>query len=349
MTPEKFEGLHSLLEEHLTKPYVVREPLPSRARLAITLRYLVSGMYMQDVALEFRVGISTVSATVHSTCRLLWTTLQPLYLKVATTEKWEEVARGFKEKCNFPNCVGAVDGKHVQIQAPPHSGSLYYNYKGTYSIVLLAVADSNLKYVMIDVGAYGRQSDGGTLSMSRFGKCLEGGGLGLPGPEHLPGTQTAAPHVFVGDEAFQLRPDFLRPYSGRSQSEEKRIFNYRLSRARRCVENTFGVMVSRFRVFRRSINLLPSNVDNVVMACCVLHNFLRDDVVYMSATSDDEPQDAANVQLCSDGGSSMLDLQPPCGHNYSRTAAETRDLFSCYFSSPCGAVPWQRTSAGLRN
>ncbi|XP_077497909.1 uncharacterized protein LOC144108586 [Amblyomma americanum] len=77
-TPEKFEGLHSLLEEHLTKPYVVREPLPSRARLAITLRYLVSGMYMQDVALEFRVGISTVSATVHSTCRLLWTTLQPL-------------------------------------------------------------------------------------------------------------------------------------------------------------------------------------------------------------------------------------------------------------------------------
>ncbi|KAK8761308.1 hypothetical protein V5799_027424 [Amblyomma americanum] len=279
MTPEKFEGLHSLLEEHLTKPYVVREPLPSRARLAITLRYLVSGMYMQDVALEFRVGISTVSATVHSTCRLLWTTLQPLYLKVATTEKWEEVARGFKEKCNFPNCVGAVDGKHIQIQAPPHSGSLYYNYKGTYSIVLLAVADSNLK----------------------------------------------------------------------SQSEEKRIFNYRLSRARRCVENTFGVMVSRFRVFRRSINLLPSNVDYVVMACCVLHNFLRDDVVYMSATSDDEPQDAANVQLCSDGGSSMLDLQPPCGHNYSRTAAETRDLFSCYFSSPCGAVPWQRTSAGLRN
>ncbi|XP_077507983.1 uncharacterized protein LOC144119157 [Amblyomma americanum] len=118
-------------------------------------------MYMQDVALEFRVGISTVSATVHSTCRLLWTTLQPLYLKVATTEKWEEVARGFKEKCNFPNCIGAVDSKHIQIQAPPHSGSLYYNYKGTYSIVLLAVADSNLKYVMIDVGAYGRQSDGG--------------------------------------------------------------------------------------------------------------------------------------------------------------------------------------------
>lgn len=89
----------------------------------------------------------------------------------------------------------------------------------------MAVADSNLKYVMIDVGAYGRQSDEGTLlNISRFGKCLERGGLGLPGPEHLPGTQTAAPHVVVGD-AFQLRPDFLRPSSGRNQSEERRIFN----------------------------------------------------------------------------------------------------------------------------
>lgn len=115
------------------------------------------------------------------------------------------------------------------------------------------------------------------------------------------------------------------------------------------MENTFGVMVSRFRIFRRSINLLPRNADYVVMACCALHNFLRDDVVYMSATSDDEPEDEANGQLCSDGGSGMLDLQPPCGHNYSRTAAENRDLFSSYFSSSCGAVPRQRTSAGLRN
>lgn len=175
--------------------------------------------------------------------------------QVPTTERWQEVAEGFKNKWNFPHCVGAVDGKHIEIQAPPNSGSLYYNYKvqfasvlfmscishciydllslqGTYSIVLMAVVDSDLKFVAVDVGAYGRQSDGGTLSASRFGKCLENGLLGLPPPKRLPNSTVIAPYVFLGDEAFHLRPDFLRPYPGKHQDDDKRIFNYRLSRAR---------------------------------------------------------------------------------------------------------------------
>ncbi|XP_037560165.2 uncharacterized protein LOC119437168 isoform X2 [Dermacentor silvarum] len=354
MSAETFETLHSLVEAGLTRLHVVREPLPSRARLAIALRYLASGMYMQDVAISFRVGISTVATIVHHVCRLLWRTLQPLYLKVPTTEAWQEVAQGFEEKWNFPHCIGAVDGKHVQIQAPPHSGSLYYNYKGTYSIVLMAAVDSNLKFICVDVGAYGRQSDGGTLSASCFGKSLEKGLLGLPSPKQLPGTNIVAPHVFVGDEAFQLRPDFLRPYSGRGQDESKRIFNYRLSRARRCVENAFGVMASRFRIFRRAINLQPQNADYVVMACCVLHNFLRDDVIYMTANYVDSEDAYGNItsgqwRTTQDSGTSaMFSLQPSTGHNYTRTAAETRDLFCSYFVSREGSVPWQRASAGLR-
>ncbi|XP_077508521.1 uncharacterized protein LOC144119877 [Amblyomma americanum] len=82
MTPEKFEELHALVEEPLTKDHTIREPLPSRMRLAITLRYLCSGMHMQDVAMGFRVGISTVSEVVHYTCRLLWRVLQPICLKL---------------------------------------------------------------------------------------------------------------------------------------------------------------------------------------------------------------------------------------------------------------------------
>ncbi|KAH7940864.1 hypothetical protein HPB49_007107 [Dermacentor silvarum] len=204
-------------------------------RCVAVVKYLASGMYMQDVPISFRVGISTVATILHHVCRLLWRTLQPLYLK------------------------------------------------GTYSIVLMAAVDINLKFICVDVGAYGRQSDGGTLSASCFGKSLEKGLLGLPSPKQLPGTNSVAPHVFVGDEAFQLRPDFLWPYSWRGQDECKRIFNYRLSRARRCVENAFGVMASRFRIFQRAINLQPQNADYVVMACCVLHNFLRDDVIYLTA------------------------------------------------------------------
>lgn len=98
--------------------------------------------------------------------------------------------------------------------------------------MLLAVVDSDYKFVVVDVGAYGKQSDGGVLQNSRFGKRLDEGRLQLPRDLPLPGTSLPAPCVFVGDEAFQLRTGFLRPYPGRLLDDCKRIFNYRLSRAR---------------------------------------------------------------------------------------------------------------------
>ncbi|KAH7935161.1 hypothetical protein HPB52_004571 [Rhipicephalus sanguineus] len=88
-----------------------------------------------------------------------------------TTATWLQVAEGYCQTWQFPNCVGAVDGKHVQIKCPPNSGSMYFHYKGTYSIVLLAVVDSDYKFVVVDVGAYGKQSDGGVLEQSK--RCAE--------------------------------------------------------------------------------------------------------------------------------------------------------------------------------
>lgn len=75
------------------------------------------------------------------------------YLKVpSTTEEWEEVAQKFNEYWNFLNCLGAVDGKHVVMIAPPDSGSVFYNYKGTHSIVLMAICDASYKFLYIDIG-----------------------------------------------------------------------------------------------------------------------------------------------------------------------------------------------------
>ncbi|CAN8030517.1 unnamed protein product, partial [Ixodes persulcatus] len=152
----------------------------------------------------------------------------------------------------------------------------------------MAVVDSKLRFVAIDVGAYGHQSDGGVFKASRIGQCLSQGALKLPPPNQLPSSHVIAPYVFVGDEAFQLRPDFLRPYPGRYLSDELRIFNYRLCRATRCVENTFGILATRFRIFRRPIDLLPDHATGVVLAACVLHNYLRDDRLYLPDAYADE-------------------------------------------------------------
>ncbi|GFR25783.1 DDE Tnp4 domain-containing protein [Trichonephila clavata] len=73
---------------------------------------------------------------------------------------WLDIAEGYHEQWQFPNCLGAIDGKHVLMQAPPKSGSRFHNYKGTFSIILLACVDANYKFVLVDIGAEGHNSDG---------------------------------------------------------------------------------------------------------------------------------------------------------------------------------------------
>ena len=97
----------------------------------------------------------------------------------------------------------------------------------------------------MDIGDAGRQSDGGVFSKSNFGKAFDSGTLGIPKPRILPNTtENPLPYVFVGDEAFPLKTNMLRPYPGKNLDEKLAVFNYRLSRARRIIENSFGILAA---------------------------------------------------------------------------------------------------------
>ncbi|XP_050516215.1 putative uncharacterized protein DDB_G0288537 [Diabrotica virgifera virgifera] len=119
-------------------------------------------------------------------CMVLWDTLHPLYLKsLSTKQDWLHIVNGFKTRWNFPHCLGAFDGKHVTIQAPAKSGSLFFNYKKQFSIVLLAVCDSQYRFTLVDIGAYGSQSDGGIFKESVFGTRFEQQAFNILDPEVL--------------------------------------------------------------------------------------------------------------------------------------------------------------------
>ncbi|KAJ8358286.1 hypothetical protein AAFF_G00017100 [Aldrovandia affinis] len=141
-----------------------RETISAAERLCICLRYLSTGDSFRTIASSYRVGISTVAGIVHSVCKAIWNCLVAEYMPIPKKEDWKNMARDYQQLWDFPNCVGAIDGKHVVIQAPPSSGSEFYNYKGSFSIVLLAVVDARYRFTMVDVGAFGRSSDGGTLA-----------------------------------------------------------------------------------------------------------------------------------------------------------------------------------------
>ena len=111
--------------------------------------------------------------------------------------------------------------------------------KGFHSMVLLAVCAANYCFTMIDVGDSGRHSDGGVFSLSEIGKQIQDGTLFLPSPCNLPGTTIAVPYCFVGDNAFPLLENLLRPFPDWGLDEQMHNFNYRLSRARRCIGKQF--------------------------------------------------------------------------------------------------------------
>jgi hypothetical protein len=127
-----------------------------------------------SVSYSYRIAPSTVHSIVISTCEAIWKKLSPIELPQPTEEIWKNIAEEFYCIWQFPNCIGAIDGKHIQIQAPHNSGSLFFNYKKTFSVVLLALVDANYKFVIIDVGGYGKSSDGGLFSRSGLGsKCTQ--------------------------------------------------------------------------------------------------------------------------------------------------------------------------------
>ena len=141
----------------------------------------------------------------------------------STHEQWSNFSDQFERRWNFPNCVAAIDGKHIVIQPPVNAGSYYYNYKHNNSIVLMAVAGPDYECIYADVGTNGRISDGRVRNKCSLSRGLEDGSVSLPPPKCLPFGVAQLPHVFVGDDAFALKKNTMKPYAQNGLIVEKRV------------------------------------------------------------------------------------------------------------------------------
>lgn len=284
-----------------------------------------------SLAFSYRLGESTVRGIVYEVCDEIWSKLHPIVMPSPTTEQWQNIEKDFCTKWNYPNCIGALDGKHVVTEKPPNSGSNYFNYKKEFSVVLMALVDADLRFITVDVGAYGKDSDGGIFKNSALGRALNGDMLKIPGQKQLPGSDICLPHVIVADEAFPLSINLMRPYPGVQlrNNNIKKIYNYRHSRARRCSENAFGLLCKKFRIFFKKLNVIPEHLDIIIMAATCLHNYLRNDKCSW------QPGELEQ-SVVPEGLQRLRNM----GGNSTRDAMNIRDRFAEYFNTE-GVVPWQ--------
>lgn len=216
----------------------------------------------------------------------------------------------------------------------------------------MGICDASYKFLYVDVGAYGSEGDGGVFSKSNFGRKIYDDRLPLPA-DALIGTQNV-PYYFVADDAFTLCKRIMKPYiprRGEQLTMDESIFNYRLSRARRCIENTFGIMTTKWLCLNRTIQHNPDRATKIVLACCCLHNYLMRNMVdaYFSqhygdyidesgAFIDGEwRQNTAQWQTLDQ----RLGREADIGKRIRNTLKE-------YVNSIFGAVPWQSAAANIQ-
>ncbi|XP_068723526.1 uncharacterized protein [Montipora capricornis] len=175
-----------------------------------------------------------------------------------------------------------------------------------------------------DIGTNGKLSDGGVWNKCSLSQAMEDGRISLPPPKCLPHGVQKLPHIFVADDAFALRANLMKLYPQKGLDAEKRVYSYRHSQARRMVENLFGIVANRWRVFRGIIQLAPSSIESLFIAAIILYNFLRKTSSCPSGLLDTELSNGERAERLwrqEFPGNSFLPLAvPTTGHNASKDA-----------------------------
>lgn len=272
VTKGTFEYILTVVKDDISrKDTIMRTAVTPNHRLALTMYYLSSTAEYRTIGNLFGVSTSFVCLCVRDVCKAI----QKRLLNVINFPKrvnLVNVIKGYQDRWGFPMCAGAIDGTHIPIIAPKENAIDYVNRKKFHSIIMQAVVDYNYLFRDIVIGWPGSVHDARVLANSEIFKRANNNSLFSEVVTRKLGDQEVRP-IIIGDPAYPLLPWLMKPFPDKgNSSESEQVFNYRLSRTRMTVENTFGRWKGRFRRFTKRVDMEVCNVITIVAASCVLHN-----------------------------------------------------------------------------
>lgn len=239
-----------------------RPPISLEKKVLMTIRYLVSQETLKELSDRFGVTEFGFLRSRRQVIQSINSHLLSTVIFWPTDGDRPNISRKFNEMgaYRFPSVIGAIDGTHIQIEAPLHGAKSYYNRKHFHSVVLQAVCVDDLRFTDINVGWPGRVHDAKVLRNSSlwdtgFEKCDNG-------LYHL-----------LGDGAYPLKEWLITPYrdNGHLTVQQKR-FNVSLSSKRQVIERAFGMLKGRFRRLKYINVKSVQEICEIIVATCVLHN-----------------------------------------------------------------------------
>ena len=251
----------------------MRQCIDVEKQVALTLYYLADEGRMRKTANAFGVSRSSVSIVVRRVCKVICDHLGPQYVRLPTTEsEVKDKTSQFFNRYYLPQCLGAVDGTHIEIKQPSRNATDFINQKSRFSINVQACCNCSCQFMDVVVKWPGSVHDARMFINSSLNEKLKNGVIPKCSKSTVEGENPIQVYI-LGDPAYPLLPYLMKEYANGGSTAQEQYFGYKLCSARNVIECAFGRLKARFSALRRPMDINMDDLPTVIYSCFVLHNF----------------------------------------------------------------------------